>query len=283
MAMLEFTVERDAAALAIVRSAAVPVVIAPLVATAVELELGPRRERLDRSALAVVPARVRHRVVSRSLAPQVVRIGVTPAARAEVEREYAPHVVAATLATLLRTPWVLARTRWVDELLHRYRFERDVCARHDSRATRFLETELVKELYFLADEQRAGRRRAPVVGEGAPLVERARAAIEATLFEPFAMARLARTCHASESSLLRAFRAELGTTPGAYLRERRLDEALALLETGRYAVGEVAARVGYARQAAFAAAFQRKFHVAPSAVKRKPAGAPLPPHGRPPR
>ena len=162
---------------------------------------------------------------------------------------------------------MLPRTRWVDELVHRYLFERDVCARHGSLATRFLETELIKELYFLADEQRAGRARAPVVGEGSALVERARAAIEASLFAPFAMAALARACHASESSLTRAFKQALGITPGAYVRERRLDEAMPLLESGRYSVGEVAARVGYARQAAFAAAFQRKFHVAPSSVR----------------
>ena len=146
----------------------------------------------------------------------------------------------------------------------------------------FLETELIKELYFLADEQRAGRARAPVVGEGSALVERARAAIEASLFAPFAMAALARACHASESSLTRAFKQALGITPGAYVRERRLDEAMPLLESGRYSVGEVATRVGYARQAAFAAAFQRKFHVAPSSVRPKPGAPPLAPHGRPP-
>ena len=154
--------------------------------------------------------------------------------------------------------------------------------RHGSLATRFLETELIKELYFLADEQRAGRARAPVVGEGSALVERARAAIEASLFAPFAMAALARACHASESTLTRAFKQALGITPGAYVRERRLDEAMPLLESGRYSVGEVASRVGYARQAAFAAAFQRKFHVAPSRVRPRSGAPPLAPHGRPP-
>ncbi len=263
---LALIVDRDAAAIARPRVASAPTLIAPLAST----------------TIALVPARARYRLASTSPAPQVVTLAVSPAATAEVERTYAPHVVPATFAALLREARVLPRTRWVDELVHRYLFERDVCARHGSLATRFLETELIKELYFLADEQRAGRARAPVVGEGSALVERARAAIEASLFAPFAMAALARACHASESTLTRTFKQALGITPGAYVRERRLDEAMPLLESGRYSVGEVATRVGYARQAAFAAAFQRKFHVAPSRVRPRPEAPPLAPHGRPP-
>ena len=129
----------------------------PLASTTIALALGARRERLDRTTIALVPARARYRLASTSPAPQVVTLAVSPAATAEVERTYAPHVVPATFAALLREARVLPRTRWVDELVHRYLFERDVSARHGSLATRFLETELIKELYFLADEQRAGR------------------------------------------------------------------------------------------------------------------------------
>ena len=46
-----------------------------------------------------------------------------------------------------------------------------------------------------------------------------------------------------------------------------------VLESGRYSVGEIAARVGYTGQAAFAVAFQRKFHVAPSSVRRRPSAS----------
>jgi len=223
---------------------------------------------------------------SQSPAPKVVTLGVSAEARAAAEREYAPHIVAARFDAVVGAARVLARTRWVDELVQRYVFERVICERHESLASRFLEIELTKELYFLGDEHRAGKTRAPVVGEGTALVERARAAIESALFEPFSMSALARTCHASESTLLRAFRRELGVTPGSYVRERRLDEALQLLESGRYSVGEIAERVGYTGQAAFAVAFQRKFHVAPSSVRPRPSadgGRPLAPHGRPPK
>ena len=45
-----------------------------------------------------------------------------------------------------------AVTRWVDELVHRYVFERAQCEKHQSSAAIFLETELLKELFFLARE-----------------------------------------------------------------------------------------------------------------------------------
>lgn len=285
--LLELVIDRDVRTLARPRLASHPALVFPLEATAIALAM-PAREtlRLDRSGFALVPARTRYRIETGSPAPRVVTLEVSAEARAAVEHEYAPHVERERFAVVVGEACVLARTRWVDELIQRYVFERDICARHGSLASRFLELELTKELYFLGDEQRAGKTRAPVVGEGTVLVERARAAIEASLFEPFSMPALARACHASESSLLRAFRRELGVTPGAYVRERRLDEALQLLESGRYTVGEIAARVGYTGQAAFAVAFQRKFHVAPSSVRPRPAataGRPLAPHGRPPR
>jgi AraC-like DNA-binding protein len=290
MNLLELVVDRDVRALERPRQRAVASLVFPLESTTVMLAIGREEVRLDRTVFALVPAKARHRVESQSPAPKVVTLDVSADARAAAVKEYAPHVDAEKFAEVVATVRVLARTRWVDELVQRYVFERVVCERHESLASRFLEIELTKELYFLGDEHRAGKTRAPVVGEGTQLVERARAVIEAGLFEPFAMSGLARACGASESSLLRAFRRDLGVTPGAYVRERRLDEALQLLESGRYSVGEIAERVGYTGQAAFAVAFQRKFHVAPSSVRPRGAGAgsaaggrPLAPHGRPPK
>jgi AraC-like DNA-binding protein len=108
--------------------------------------------------------------------------------------------------------------------------------------------------------------------------------MEEHLFEPFAMAALVRACGASESTVLRAFRRAHGIAPIAYMRQRRLAEAMQLLESGRYAVTEVATRVGYETPSAFAAAFSRQFGVPPSQVR--PAIDPaalLPAHGDPPK
>mgnify|MGYP002140230461 CR=1 FL=1 len=57
---------------------------------------------------------------------------------------------------------------------------------------------------------------------------------------------LPRVCRASASTVLRAFKKELGDAPLPYLRKRRLDESLLLLKSKRHSVGEVAAMVGCA-------------------------------------
>jgi AraC-like DNA-binding protein len=258
---MELVLDRDGAAFPLARQSALPIVLVPLESTVVELESPSLRTRVDRSSLAIVPRRTRYRLGCESPAPKLVTLSLPPETRALAAEEYAPYIDAARLERLVAAPRLLARTRWVDELVHRYVFERDVCKKHHSAAARFCELELTKELYFVAAEERA-----PVVHQGSALVERARALIEAELFAPLSTAKLARRCHASESALLRAFRRELGVPPSAYVRARRLDEALLLIESGRYSVGEVAERVGYHGQAAFAAAFHKKFRMPPSQV-----------------
>ena len=98
------------------------------------------------------------------------------------------------------------------------------------------------------------------------------------------MSELAKHCATSESTLLRAFKRELGSTPASYVRGRRLEAALLLLKSGRYAVGEVATRVGYSSLAAFTEAFHKHFGVPPSHAKVAGGGSQrLPPEGKPPR
>ncbi|MGE5186231.1 MAG: helix-turn-helix domain-containing protein, partial [Acidobacteriota bacterium] len=166
---------------------------------------------------------------------------------------------------------------------HRYVFERDTCEKPASKAARFLEAELAKEVYFLAREQADAHTRTSVLFEGDPVAARARAWLDEHLFEPFHVAALVRHCHASESTVLRAFHRAHGLAPLGYVRRRRLEHAMQLLESGRYAVTEVATRVGYANPSAFAQAFRDQFGVAPSRVRPQlDPRATLPAHGEPP-
>ncbi len=224
----------------------------------------------NRANLALVPANASYKIASRSPAARVLTLGLGPAALAAATREYAPYVEARTFAAVLGVVRILPRTRWLDELIHRYVFERDQCEKHDSAAARFLETEMTKEIYFVGKEQLAAvRARTSVVHEEDVLARRAREHIEDHLFDAMRVADLARACHASESTLLRAFRRELGVAPIAYIRTRRLDESRLLLRAGRYTVGEVATRVGYANVAAFTTAFRRRFGELPSVIARE--------------
>lgn len=277
---MDLRVDRDASASG-TRVMPGPALIAPLEATVVLLDA----QRLDRASIALVPARTPHVLeLPVAGAAVVVTLMIEAADRAAAVREYAPHVDARRMAEVLGAPRVLPRTRWIDELIHRYVFERAVCEKPGSTAACFLEAELTKEIYFLGCEQLERKTRASVVHEGDPIAVRARAWIEEHLFEPFSMPALVRACAASESTVLRAFRRAHGVAPIAYVRRRRLDEAMQLLESGRYAVTEVATRVGYETPSAFAAAFGKQFGVSPSQVR--PAIDPsalLPAYGEEPR
>lgn len=260
---MELRVDRDASASG-TRVLPGPALIAPLEATVATLDA----RRLDRASIAVLPARTPH-VLALPVAGAavVVTLILEEPDRGAAVREYAPYVDARRMAEVLATPRVLPRTRWIDELIHRYVFERAVCEKSGSSAARFLEAELTKEIYFLGSEQIDRKTRASVVHEGDPIAVRARAWIEEHLFEPFAMAALVRACGASESTVLRAFRKAHGVAPIVYVRQRRLAEAMQLLQSGRYAVTEVATRVGYDTPSAFAAAFAKQFGVSPSQVR----------------
>jgi AraC-like DNA-binding protein len=274
------TLDQDPALLGRGRSDGRPALLLPLESSIVELALEGTSQRLDRSVMALLPAQSRYRLASRSPALKLITLAIGDEGIARAQREYRPQLDSATFAAILATPTVLPRTRWVDELAHRYFFERVICERHESAASRFLETELVKELFFLGREQSQSLRRAPAGPDDEGVARRARRWIEEHLFEPLRVDEVARVVHASESTLLRAFHAEYGTTPAAWLRGRRLDEALLLLESGRYGVGETAARVGYTSLAAFTGAFHRRFGAPPSSVRREaPRGATVPPHG----
>jgi AraC-like DNA-binding protein len=173
----------------------------------------------------------------------------------------------------LRRCTLLPRTVWVHELVHRYVFERYALGRRRNLAIRFLEVELVKELYFLFRDRDEGGERATIVRTHSAPVDRAVRHIEAHLFDPPSVAALARRAGASASTLLRAFRNEVGCSPGAYWRNRKLDEALVVLRAGG-SVGEAAARVGYDNPTAFGFAFRRRFGQPPSTFRpRRPVRA----------
>jgi AraC-like DNA-binding protein len=266
-----------------------PAILFPLEQSVVEVEIaGSASERVERSSFISIPPNAAYRVRPQSAMTSLLTLVLRPDVRQRAANEYRGNMSTEKFDALTTTARVLPRTRWVDELVQRYLFERDVCERHTSHAAIFLETEITKELFFLCKEREENRTRATVIHEEGDTVQRARAWIEANLFSPLRVGELAKHCATSESTLLRAFQRELGCTPTSYARERRLDAALLLLKSSRYAVGEVATRVGYSNLPAFTEAFHKHFGVPPSQVKGNASDAEharerLPPHGKPPR
>ena len=101
-----------------------------------------------------------------------------------------------------------------------------------------------------------------------PPLARAVAFIEAHHDRPIALADVARHAGLSESRLNAHFHERFGVAPGRYLARQRLRQAEVLLTETELPVAEVALRVGYGDQSAFARAFQRETGEPPAAFRR---------------
>ncbi|MDO7895327.1 helix-turn-helix transcriptional regulator [Pseudomonas citrulli] len=86
---------------------------------------------------------------------------------------------------------------------------------------------------------------------------------------PLQVADLARVAGLSSARLHARFVAECGQTPMDYIRSRRLHKAVALLRESDLPIGEIAHRVGYSSQSAFAAAVLREFGASPGKLRRR--------------
>lgn len=216
---------------------------------------------LDRSNVLVAS---RGAIVLDSSSASRVAVFAFGAVLPAVEREYVElGFQRRTFDRWLLRPSTLPRTVWLHELLHRYVFERHALGKHDNLATQFLEIEIAKEVYFLFRDRDAGAERATIVRTHSGPVQRALHHIEAHLVDEVNVAALARVAGASTSTLLRAFHAEVGISPGAFWRNRKLDESLLWLRSGA-SVADVAARAGYENPTAFGFAFRRRFGAPPS-------------------
>jgi AraC-like DNA-binding protein len=105
-------------------------------------------------------------------------------------------------------------------------------------------------------------RRAPVA------VGAVRDLLHERLADPPTLAELAATTELSQFALLRAFRAEMGLPPHAYLNQLRIRRARLLLDDGVPAAN-VAAEVGFADQAHLTRHFKRVVGVPPAAYQRE--------------
>ena len=94
-------------------------------------------------------------------------------------------------------------------------------------------------------------------------IEKVLSVLEERIAEPLDMRDVAADCGLSESRLHLLFRRETGTTPAAYLRDRRIAMSMQLLRDTALPVSAIAERCGYREPAAFARAFRRVSGVTP--------------------
>ncbi len=94
------------------------------------------------------------------------------------------------------------------------------------------------------------------------------ALIESRLGGRLTIAEMAEELGLRPRFFLRAFRAATGTTPHAYLLERRLEAARRRLASRDQTVASVAAATGFSSQAHLVSGFRRAFCLTPSAYRR---------------
>jgi AraC-like DNA-binding protein len=169
---------------------------------------------------------------------------------------------------------ILPRTNWLNEIMHRYVYERVDSNNQDNIATRFLEQEIVKEIHYrIGDYAVRDKSRFDLDGKATdlrnPTLRAAMTFIESHLFRDITVEDISKKIGISESTLLREFQARLGKSPTAYIIDRRLEEAMILIKSQRYAIGQVSDIVGYENLSAFSAAFKKKFGLTPSQVAVK--------------
>lgn len=99
--------------------------------------------------------------------------------------------------------------------------------------------------------------------DDADVVRRIKAGIDAEPAKAAKIDVLAKDYGISTAKLSRCFKETYGMPLHAYLIEARLCEGARLLSEEKLMIGEVAERVGYAKQSQFAAAFRKRFGVSP--------------------
>lgn len=87
--------------------------------------------------------------------------------------------------------------------------------------------------------------------------------VEARYGETLTVAEMAKVAGLSTSFFIRAFAAATGTTPHAYIMERRLERARCALVHSREPIAGIAHGCGFANQAHLTAAFSRQFGLSP--------------------
>ncbi|RYC30874.1 AraC family transcriptional regulator [Lichenibacterium minor] len=96
--------------------------------------------------------------------------------------------------------------------------------------------------------------------------------IEAHLAEPVLVPEIARQAGVSERRLLSLFHASRGITPHAYLMERRVKRALALLQDTDTPISEIALRTGFADQSAMTRWIRRLHGTTPARFRKARMG-----------
>lgn len=100
-------------------------------------------------------------------------------------------------------------------------------------------------------------------------IRQARAIMLECMAEPPTLIELSRMIGLNDYKLKNGFKEMYGTTVFGYLRNKRMETALLLLQGGKMNVNEVSCAVGYSNPSYFAEAFRERYGVNPSELVRR--------------
>lgn len=159
---------------------------------------------------------------------------------------------------------LIRRSRWLDDLIDRYFFERVVNADTPPGCPFFLEKQMLNELARLIFKGKVPTTGEVLGEEPSDLALKALKYIEENLFNKFELDDLCKHTNVSQPTLTRAFKKMFGKTPGNYVKERRLDEASAMIERDEHRIGDICTLIGYEDLGSFSRAFKERFLKSPS-------------------
>jgi len=130
-----------------------------------------------------------------------------------------------------------------------------------------------KDSNFVADSHAAelvAATQGPISSKACPAwLHRARNLLEECYREQLRLAGVAAAVDVHPVYLTRCFRTHFGTTPGEYLRARRLREAAALLTRTSMPIAELALEIGFADQAHLTHRFSAAYGISPGVYRRR--------------
>ena len=182
----------------------------------------------------------------------------------EIENQLSQESIAA-----IQTPGFrkLRLTRWLDDLIDRYDFERRLNARSPSQCSFFVEKQILNEVIRILCPNEVPTTGELVGVENRTELSRALSWIEENVFHEINGKTIAEKMDMSVGQLSKIFQSELNCTPSAYVSDLRLEYAARFLERREFTPSDLASMCGFSELSAFSRAFKRKFGVAPSDYK----------------
>lgn len=101
-----------------------------------------------------------------------------------------------------------------------------------------------------------------------PMIGASLGLLDSHLEAPWTLALLADAVGVSRSTFAARFMEKMGTPPLAYLWQRRMEQAVAMLGNNDLGIKEIASRIGYKSESAFSTAFKRWSGMTPGAFRR---------------